>query len=918
MAELRKITERPALSNFSRAPAQGGTAFLGLAGIMQEAYRALEPAAMQEAERQGMEQGLAEAQRDIGEPRPIYPLYGQNGQPQARMSSSEWDGQDLASGIVATANALQMSPEVLSTIISYETGGTFDPTQPGPTTQWGQHRGLIQFGEPQAREYGVDWNDPIGSQLGPNGAIANYFRSNGWQPGMSELDAYSIVNAGGPGLYNRSDANNGGAPGTVADKVNNQFGPHRENARRLLSAIGADGADLEARVSSGGLAPVLGEPDVAAPGGSVPAAPPAEPTSIRTADGRIENRRYSPLSGPILQAHNAAADLAYASEVTNRYVTDMVSIANEMAGNPEGVRQRGEAMIDQMVENAHESLRTPLRMQLEQELGQVYRGAMDQMHREVRQRASNSNLALVNRYSDDYSDALLSGDQDQINASRQRLEETLIARTSLPGLAYTPEQAQNVILAAEDAAEQMREARRDQQVAEWGDMLEDITGTAAMGYVHDNEAVLANPAIRAARPEEWQRAVDTVLIRELTPEFLRAPPAEQQAFIDDLRNDPVPSEDAARQVEALDRIRQSNVEALQDDPITWARERRSRNKPPELPDFMGVIEGSVTQDQFVAGFQRRMDYATQMTIDGFTPQPVFFDQAEREALSSLVGEDTEWAVRGAAAVALIRAAGPNAGLVMEQLDADPALVHGASISALGGSPQLAADIVRGMELIDSGTIQMPSNATTIEHLVENDWGTTGINGDDIHNAVPNIPNLRGQLQSAARALYALDARGVLTGDMDEGDTLRRAYQEALGQHTDNFGVVRGGVQEVNGQPALLPPSVSASDLSVALRVAVGVPAVNRTQGGGFTREATEPQPDMWGGSIPYLATQEGREPLSHSDLEDTRLVPITRGEQVVEGRYRMEYTIGNNTYDVTGEDGSVFVFDVNTLLEGLR
>ena len=78
----------------------------------------------------------------------------------------------LAAGIVETANALGMDPVDLATIISYETGGTFDPSQAGPTTQWGQHRGLIQFGEPQAREYGVDWNDPLGSQLGADGAIA--------------------------------------------------------------------------------------------------------------------------------------------------------------------------------------------------------------------------------------------------------------------------------------------------------------------------------------------------------------------------------------------------------------------------------------------------------------------------------------------------------------------------------------------------------------------------------------------------------------------------------------------------------------------------------------------------------------------------------------------------------------------------
>lgn len=153
----------------------------------------------------------------------------------------------LAAGIVETANALGMDPVDLATIISYETGGTFDPSQAGPTTQWGQHRGLIQFGEPQAREYGVDWNDPLGSQLGADGAIARYYRANGWRPGMGMLDAYSVVNAGGPGRYGASDANNGGAPGTVADKVNDQMGPHRAKAEALLAGYAPHNALADRR-----------------------------------------------------------------------------------------------------------------------------------------------------------------------------------------------------------------------------------------------------------------------------------------------------------------------------------------------------------------------------------------------------------------------------------------------------------------------------------------------------------------------------------------------------------------------------------------------------------------------------------------------------------------------------------------------
>ncbi|MFN3279581.1 MAG: hypothetical protein ACK41Y_14460 [Paracoccus hibiscisoli] len=163
---------------------------------------------------------------------------------------------DLRGGIIATADSLGMPPEVLATIISYETAGTFDPRKAGPTTQWGQHRGLIQFGEPQAREHGVNWDDPVGSQLGPDGAVARYFRANGWKPGMSELDAYSIVNAGAPGLGHRTDANNGGAPGTVSDKVANQFGPHRSKAAQFL------GGEFQASAMSGYAPPSVNGTDM--------------------------------------------------------------------------------------------------------------------------------------------------------------------------------------------------------------------------------------------------------------------------------------------------------------------------------------------------------------------------------------------------------------------------------------------------------------------------------------------------------------------------------------------------------------------------------------------------------------------------------------------------------------------------------
>lgn len=150
---------------------------------------------------------------------------------------------DVRDGIYATASALGIDPLDLATAISYETAGTFDPTKAGPTTQWGQHRGLIQFGEPQAQQYGVDWANPVGSQLGENGAVARYLRDTGVKPGMGLMDIYSAINAGGVGRYDASDANNGGAPGSVRDKVLNQMSGHRAKAEAMMGRTGQHRTD---------------------------------------------------------------------------------------------------------------------------------------------------------------------------------------------------------------------------------------------------------------------------------------------------------------------------------------------------------------------------------------------------------------------------------------------------------------------------------------------------------------------------------------------------------------------------------------------------------------------------------------------------------------------------------------------------
>ena len=119
------------------------------------------------------------------------------------------------------------SPQDILTIYSYETGGTMNPWQKGPTTKWGEHRGLIQWGEPQRQKYGVSADTPVREQVMATG---RYWKDRGAKPGMGILPLYAAVNGGNVNKTEVSYEAAGGAPGTVREKVNNQMEGHRKNA----------------------------------------------------------------------------------------------------------------------------------------------------------------------------------------------------------------------------------------------------------------------------------------------------------------------------------------------------------------------------------------------------------------------------------------------------------------------------------------------------------------------------------------------------------------------------------------------------------------------------------------------------------------------------------------------------------------
>lgn len=150
-----------------------------------------------------------------------------------RFSGQGGRDEELVAAAVEVARQLGVSATDILTAISYETGGTLDPWQKGPTTQWGEHRGLIQWGEPQREKYGVTEMSTIAEQMV---AVAQYLRDAGVKQGDGLMQIYAAINAGDASRTGATDENNGGAPGTVADKVNTQMEQHKARAEGLIAA----------------------------------------------------------------------------------------------------------------------------------------------------------------------------------------------------------------------------------------------------------------------------------------------------------------------------------------------------------------------------------------------------------------------------------------------------------------------------------------------------------------------------------------------------------------------------------------------------------------------------------------------------------------------------------------------------------
>lgn len=882
MAEIRRITRSNPLSDFRNTSAMGNPVWAMLGETMRLANERFEPAAMEEMRRQGVEAGM-DAAGDVrtavpGDANPVGGL-------EAPTDAPRPDDERYRYGPPKdTAPAW---------LIDSESGGRFTAQNDVPGAGGTGHFGRVQFSRArldEAKAAGVVPQDMTPEQFLASPDVQR--AAEDWH----FKDIRTFIQQNGLETYVGQTIN--GVPVTMDGMIGVAHLGGQNGLKRFLETGGAYNPS-DANGTS--LTDYLGR---GARGSTSPSAGSARQPEvvIRTADGTLEPRLYSPLAGPIRQAYNTAAKATFLAQKTTQGVADFLALSNQFKGDPDGFASAADEYIRTSVQGVSTEFRADLRAELTQEMQSRYLGMVDERYALTRQRAANEIGALVDRYSADYAQAKASGNTAAAEAARAKLESALYARENLPGSTWTRAQSENSILSADSRAAKILADRQVETAAGWKDALTLARDAAKKGETAEGESLLNDPAVQAAHPDLFLETQYAVAVRDFRPEFFAAPPAEQAAILDELRSKPVQSKGELFMVEAMQAAHDETLRALDDDPVQFA-EDKFLTPPPPMPTFTGDLEAF--QADLTSWAAARKDFALGMVAQGYTTTPEFLSKAERESFSFLGDKETPPAARAAAALAVVNGAGTQAKAMLQEMGASPVLAHAAGLVSMGQDQIALQKAALGEERMATEGIRLPDREDRLSGMDEK-----------FMEAGPYIPGVRGALMATAEAIYAADAiPNADPNSMASKERFAEAFLMALGQHKSGEKTL-GGIQDVelpNGTafPTLLPPSISAEMVASGFRQAMGRPGTVRGQGGGVETPGADPRPELWGDAgVPHF----GGQPLTREQLANVRIRPVATPYGISATRYRMEYISATGALvDVSNADGNVFIFDIETL-----
>jgi len=362
---------------------------------------------------------------------------------------------------------------------------------------------------------------------------------------------------------------------------------------------------------------------------------------------------------------------------------------------------------------------------------------------------------------------------------------------------------------------------------------------------------------RIAGTEDEQRLAATLAAVGTEKNFTVLSPQEQAAVLADIDASPTSDPDDIERRKRLHSIADATEKSIQTDILTHVADR-------------GILALQPVDLSNPASIKARIAGAETALVEfGTSPQDFrLFTNGERDTLQASI-ESGDPDAQLSVAVSIIEGFGDYAPHALNEIGAsDPVFGFAANLLEQTGDLATSRSMLVGRKMLADGSGAKPGK--TVRSAVRAKYSEIYPQG---------MSQRLETLMKGADAYYAVSGVAV---DPDASNAEKRAayedaFQKVLGR-TVRGGTQMGGIQNVNGTPALLPPNLNAELVEDALQSSTSDQFLAASVSGG---------PPMWGGEIVGGAQKDvtstfvfGKYDLP-SHLKDAKLLSIGGGQYLV-------------------------------------
>ena len=470
------------------------------------------------------------------------------------------------------------------------------------------------------------------------------------------------------------------------------------------------------------------------------------------------------------------------------------------------------------------------------------------------------------------------------------------------------------------AADQAQRERDAAVATELGEAIRIVRA----GGTSSIEALTEDPAVEASHPDLVSELRGAAALRDNQIFIDQMTPAQLEALSTDLGGKDATKVWHLDAKKAVDTQLQAARKGYATDGIAFAKSVGL--SVPEI-DFSDPARTAAT-------LAKRLTFAQAQAEKGYTKEVVILSEAERKELGAIIDPKADPAARVQIAAAMMSGLKGSAGAVARSSGAGPVFGRAIDMMADGVDAGTVQAMLRGEQKLELDTALAPPLKDRLMLFNE-------LTGDLFAGDAKNAAGL----MAAATALYAddmgtIDPEDIANGVFSDGparDKMLGAVQTILGASPDADGQMTiGGVQEIKGEPLVLPRGVAAFEAERALDMVglalagygplrevsrgIGATLITRSgDGAPATPQADLPEVDQMHGLkaaslVPDQAPNLGADPSALWSTLRIEKVPGPLGQDayVLVGERR------GIPYYVEDQEGRTYAFSMERLIGGVR